>query len=495
MGWCDGWQVAADRPPFLEHVLPSERRTLQALPTIGIANDWARCSNHRDRFGRTLTFTSAPFSAYPNRGFLMSPPVRGTITVVGAGQSGLSLAFGLLHYGYRVTVVTDRDAEGLRSGRIMSSQCMFDDAQGYERSLGLNMWDAACPDIKGLRIAAFLPDHPGRAALEWRADLSRPARSVDQRLKMSRWLTEFERRGGIVQVADPDLALLESACAVSDLVVVAAGKGSLSRLFPRDDVRSTFDSAQRSLAMLYVRGPAAVAVEGCEVNFSAISGVGEYITYPALAESGPCTIMLFESIPGGDMDLWAGATSGPELLSRARAVLNRYLPEHAVATSDADLIDSGATLVGAVTPMVRRPVATLPSGNAVFGIGDAIVVNDPITAQGANAATKCAEIYLHAITHHDGVYDEHFMNETFERFWTSVGEPVTAFTDHFLNSDTDHARDLHIAAARYPEIAQRLAACMNDPALARDFVFDPLGTYRAIDRAARAEASATKMPA
>ena len=357
------------------------------------------------------------------------------------------------------------------------------------------MWDKACPNIEGLRIAAFLPDHPDRAALEWQADLLRPARSVDQRLKMSRWLAEFEDRGGIVRVADADVALLENACDASDLVIVAAGKGSLSRLFPRDDARSTCNSAQRSLAMLYVRGSAEIAADDCEVNFSAISGLGEYITYPALAESGPCTIMLFESIPGGDMDLWAGATSGTELLSRARAVLNRYLPERAKAVRDADLIDPGATLVGAVTPAVRRPVALLPSGNAVVGMGDALVVNDPITAQGANAATKCAEIYLHAITRHDGVYDQQFMRETFQRFWVSVGEPVTAFTDHFLNSDTDHARDLHIAAARYPEIAQRLAACMNDPALARDFVFDPLSTYRAIDRAARAEAAATKMPA
>ena len=81
-------------------------------------------------------FASAPFSAFPIGEISMSPPARGTITIVGAGQSGLSLAFGLLHYGYQVTVVTDRSAEELRTGRIMSSQCMFDDAQGYERSLG-----------------------------------------------------------------------------------------------------------------------------------------------------------------------------------------------------------------------------------------------------------------------------------------------------------------------------------------------------------------------
>jgi 2-polyprenyl-6-methoxyphenol hydroxylase-like FAD-dependent oxidoreductase len=46
------------------------------------------------------------------------------IAIVGAGQSGLQLALGLLAASYRVTLMTNRDAESLRRGRVMSSQCM-----------------------------------------------------------------------------------------------------------------------------------------------------------------------------------------------------------------------------------------------------------------------------------------------------------------------------------------------------------------------------------
>ena len=38
---------------------------------------------------------------------------------------------------------------------------------------------------------------------------------------------------------------------------------------------------------------------------------------------------------------------------------------------------------------------TLPSGKLVFGLGDAVVVNDPVTGQGSNNATKrCLMVYL-----------------------------------------------------------------------------------------------------
>ncbi len=226
------------------------------------------------------------------------------------------------------------------------------------------MWDVPCPDISGLRIAAFFagPSGSGRVGVASRSPsagtVGRPAAqnvAVVDGVRVARWVRSRQTRTSRCWRTLARYQIWWSS---------PPGKGSLSRLFPRNDVRSTFDSAQRSLAMLYVRGPAVVAVDDREVNFSAISGVGEYITYPALAESGPCTIMLFESILAGDMDLWAGAASGTELLSRGRAVLNRYLPEHAEATSDADLIDSGATLVGAVTPMVRRPDQSLPCRRA-----------------------------------------------------------------------------------------------------------------------------------
>ena len=42
------------------------------------------------------------------------------ILVVGAGQSGLQLALGLQSHGYEVTLMSNRTADEIRTGRVMS---------------------------------------------------------------------------------------------------------------------------------------------------------------------------------------------------------------------------------------------------------------------------------------------------------------------------------------------------------------------------------------
>ena len=63
------------------------------------------------------------------------------IAIVGGGQAGLPLALGLLAKGYEVTVVTNRTPDDVRSGKVMSIQCMFDTSLQIERDLGLNQWE------------------------------------------------------------------------------------------------------------------------------------------------------------------------------------------------------------------------------------------------------------------------------------------------------------------------------------------------------------------
>ena len=44
-------------------------------------------------------------------------------------------------------LVQDRKADDIRTGKVMSSQCMFNKALSYERELGLNFWDNECPTV------------------------------------------------------------------------------------------------------------------------------------------------------------------------------------------------------------------------------------------------------------------------------------------------------------------------------------------------------------
>src|SRR6266849_2928772 len=113
------------------------------------------------------------------------------IAIIGAGQSGLQLALGLLQASFEVTLVSDRSAEEIRNGRVMSSQCMFDWALQTERDLQLNLWEQECPKVEG--IGFTVPGAHGAKSIDWAARLDNYAQAVDQRIKMPGWMAIFQR--------------------------------------------------------------------------------------------------------------------------------------------------------------------------------------------------------------------------------------------------------------------------------------------------------------
>ena len=109
------------------------------------------------------------------------------IAIVGAGQSGTQLGLGLLSQGFEVTLYTERSPDEIHEGRVTSSQCMFDSALETERDLELNFWEEECPKVEGVGFA--VPDGLGGKVIDWSARLDHYAQSVDQRIKISRWLS------------------------------------------------------------------------------------------------------------------------------------------------------------------------------------------------------------------------------------------------------------------------------------------------------------------
>jgi len=76
-----------------------------------------------------------------------------SVAIVGAGQSGLQLALGLLGNGFDVTLVSNRTADQIATGEVLSSQCMFESALQTERALGLDFWADQCPAVEGISFA------------------------------------------------------------------------------------------------------------------------------------------------------------------------------------------------------------------------------------------------------------------------------------------------------------------------------------------------------
>lgn len=383
------------------------------------------------------------------------------IAIVGAGQSGLQLGLGLLEKGYDVTILTNRTAEQIQNGKVMSSQCMFHTALQTERDVGLNFWEEQCPAVEGIGLALVIPEG-GEKIFEWSARLERYAQSVDQRLKMPVWMNEFEQRGGKLIIQDVGIAELEQLAEEYELVLLAAGKGEVVKGFERDEERSTFSQPQRALALTYVKGMERVSPYS-RVAFNIIPGIGEYFSFPALTVNGPCDIMVFEGIPGGPLDCWQDVQTPEQHLAKSLELLEKYVPWEAARCKSVELTDEGGFLSGRFAPTVRKPILHLSTGKKVFGMADALVVNDPITGQGSNNAAKCSKIYFDAIlAHADQSFNEVWMQDTFEKYW-GYAETVVAWTNTLLQPPAPHVVELLAEASHNQSIASVIANNFDDP--------------------------------
>ena len=387
------------------------------------------------------------------------------ILMVGAGQSGLQLAHGLLQHGYEVTLMSARTAHEIRNGRVMSTQAMFDAALQHERDLGLNFWEKDTPPFEGLSFTLAGPE--GGKAINWAGHLDAYGQSVDQRVKMSGLLEAFESRGGKVIIHGVTVSDLDRLVPMYDLTIVAAGKGELVNLFGRDASRSPYSTPQRALAVVYVRGlELRPEFDIRLVNFNLVPGVGEMFIMPSLTTTGPCDILFWEGIPDGPLDCFSDVRTPDEHLKLTLELMEKFLPWEYERARNVELTDWAATLSGRYAPVVRHPVARVPSGGSALGMADVVVANDPITGQGSNNAAKCAAVYLDAILEHgDRPYDETFMKATFERYW-DYAQYVTTWTNAMLQPPPPHVVELLGAAGQHQQIADRFVNAFNDP---RDF--------------------------
>lgn len=395
------------------------------------------------------------------------------VLIVGAGQAGLQLGLSLRSHDYDVTVMSARTPDEIRSGRVMSTQCMFAPALQHERDHDLNLWERQTPNIEGLGFSVAGPDN-GRV-LDWLGRLDDYAQSVDQRVKMAGWLELFEDRGGKAVYHGVTTSDLNSLTTLYDLVVIAAGKGELVELFDRDPSRSPYSITQRILSVVYVHGvtPRPEHPTIPAVRFNVVPGVGELFMMPSFTVSGRCDILFFEGVPGGPLDCWKDRPGPAEHLRRTLDLMRQYVPWEYERCTRVELTDGRASLIGGYPPVVRQPIGELPSGGRVLGMADVVVANDPITGQGSNSASKCAASYLLSIRERgDGPFDGAWMKRTFERYWSDA-QHTTMWTNAMLAPPPEHVMNLLGAAGAHPEIARRFVNGFADPSDFQHWFLDP----------------------
>lgn len=400
------------------------------------------------------------------------------IMIVGAGQSGLATATGLLKSEVEVgvDVFTLHSTQEILEGPPRLTQLTFPTVHQLERESGLDFWDQISPVFRQIRLSIAPLEGQGQS---FTGRLQGLGTSVDHRAKTAKWLQDVESRGARIhaQTVRPEELTWFATRGLYDLVLVASGAGErhLAELFPLKHRGS-----KRAVIQAHFEGHP----PGPDVQVTT-TPYGEVFAYPTLTEfeSGPGQ---FEVTAGTAVQIYAHAdgpmdpaTAGlapshrPARLTHIWDFAYRQLCEHtpdlAEWTAQAPLVPR-SRLLRYVTPEVRDPVTTI-QGTPILGIGDAVLSVDPTSGQGANASTRIAATLAPAlaerIAHDQPLAEATFLQSVTQRFHEEYGQYTGVFADLVTDfwSQTLDQQVMERFAGNFTDQAQanRMVTGWDDP--------------------------------
>lgn len=374
------------------------------------------------------------------------------IGIIGSGIAGLHLGLFLQKHGMDATLYSDRSPEQIRTGRLSNFVIRFDPTLERERALGVNHWDYA--DFGAFGVHTHIGIEP---PLIWAGKFKRPASSVDMRIYQSTLLEDFASRGGQVVLGALQASDVARLSAQHDLMVVASGGSSLTEMFLRDPARSPYAQPQRLLTGAFCRGLA--LPDPLYVTFTISPGNGEILQAPFTTFEGRVSSILIEGIPGqAFMPLMQMRYDDDP--QRFNAEMLDLIRQHAppiyarVNPQEFGVLRPLDVLQGAITPTVRRGYVRLDNGKFAMALGDMHIQQDPINAQGANGASKCAWVLGEALLK-DRPLDETFCRETEQQMWEGT-QAATEWTNATLQPPPPYVMELFAAAAQNKAIADEL---------------------------------------
>ncbi|MCP3804859.1 monooxygenase [Allokutzneria sp. A3M-2-11 16] len=407
-----------------------------------------------------------------------------SIGIVGAGISGLHLALRLHQLGIDATLYTDETAEDIRAGRPRNFVTRFDSTRARERALGVAHWESGESDNAWMHLHV-------EGGPSFRGKLPNPASSLDFRIYLAALLEDYVRRGGrLVRRSVPDRAGLAELVGEHDLLVVAAGRTALTEVFPRDPERSPYLAPRRHLVGGLYHGIEPPEPAGMSMHM--IPGAGEIHAPSYYSFAGRVTAVLVEAVPGGPLDELARWDQAADPGGFGRALLNAiavHAPSLRERVRELALTRPEDFLQGAVTPVVRHGWAEVADGTFALAIGDAWIVNDPITAQGANLGSRNAFQLAEVLRFSTPPYDEEFCRKVSEQLWSTAGN-VVDWTNLFIGEPRPHLGQLISEAADDQRVADAFVRNLDDPEAMWHSISGPEATARFLDRARSAEAGA-----
>jgi 2-polyprenyl-6-methoxyphenol hydroxylase-like FAD-dependent oxidoreductase len=400
-----------------------------------------------------------------------------SIAIVGSGVSGLHLGLFLQQHDVPVTIYTDRTGQQIADGRLPNTVAHHHHTLERERALGVHHWDADEFGYTCHQHCIVGTPEPMR----FRGDFAHPSSIIDYRLYLPRLIEDYEERGGELVVGPIDAEAIERLSADHDLVVVAAGRGAGAMFPPRRD-KSPYDKPQRRLSAGIYHGIRYSEPKGVGVHMSL--GHGELLELPITSREGLATALLFENIPGGDLEMLVDISYDDDPRGYNEVVLRKLQQHYPMCfervEEDAFGLQGPTDLLqGALTPVVRQDYIRLGSGKFAVAMGDAHCVVDPVNGQGANSASYSAWVIGHAILN-DMALDEQFCRRV-AREREAIVHGVSDWTNMILNPEP-HVVGLLMAMAQSKPLCDTYTQNFNHPDRQWDAVATPQRTAAFIAR-------------
>ncbi|WP_127529865.1 styrene monooxygenase/indole monooxygenase family protein [Paenibacillus kobensis] len=390
------------------------------------------------------------------------------VAIIGAGIAGLTLAYALERSGrFDYKLILANDAEDIRNGRILSTQVHFKNLLQIEERHQIQDYGPV-NEIK--RMELYIDGHK-----MFQGNLHSRASSQDQRLYLSSLLNGLKARGADIQKTRLDSNDLGGLADEFDLIVDCTGKrGPLASFPPYEQLPNAPSTPLRRITAGMFHG---IETEDWNrMGFNIVPGHGDLFVIPTVTRYGPTISLLLEAVPGGELDRIKG-NPDPDVLSKEMLAI---LKEHfyhlyeKVKADDFRLVDPLSYLRIAIQPQVRIPYTTV-NGTLVIGCGDSAVLNDPITGQGANAASYCANALYEVLS---SSADQPWDAAVGERYWNATKEYVTKmseWTNAMMGPPSQGFSELLGRASQSQECADQFVNLFANPISAHGAYFSATG--------------------
>ncbi|UQX56009.1 hypothetical protein M5V91_10470 [Cytobacillus pseudoceanisediminis] len=211
------------------------------------------------------------------------------------------------------------------------------------------------------------------------------------------------------------------------------------------------------------------------ISVTVLPEIGEMFEIPAITEQGPVTILFIMAIPDRELDVFKEIKHEKEFTNQMKNVTKKYFQDihERIELDIFALSDENAFLKVAIKPVIRKPYVTFKN-KLVVGCGDSVFLNDPITGQGCNLSSHCAEqLYETLIQYRNSKWDIQLGETYWNRTKTFVKE-VTAWTNAMTQVLPEHVVQTLLSGAENQKIADEVAEWFANPRKAYEAFFQPL---------------------